>query len=459
LAYWEALAGIGAIGAAALAGLLLVYRRTRSRLRGLESIREALVAMSEGETATGALAADPALGPESTAWNKLLAETDQLRKRSVIQTARESLGDRRRAKSDLMTTCDALPQGLIVLDKNSRALYANGAAAACLGVSKQDLIGADILGYMPEGPFRQAVQQTASQPTERRTSLEVEQRDRAGGMLRFTVRPARSEDLVAAVIVIDDVTQQRVVEETRKAFVAQATHELRTPLTNIRLYVETALDEGANDAAVRAKCLNVINQEVRRLDRMVGDILSVSEIEAGSFKLRRDDVKILEMLSDLGDDYAVQAKEKGLQLNFDLPLKLPTLHGDRDKIALALHNLVGNALKYTPSGGTVTIRARDEDGRVLVDVCDTGIGIAAEDAERIFEKFYRANDQRVANITGSGLGLALAREVIRLHRGDITVQSEIDAGSTFTLSLPLVEGATEHEDKRTVVRCADGAQA
>jgi len=120
---------------------------------------------------------------------------------------------------------------------------------------------------------------------------------------------------------------------------------------------------------------------------------------------------------------------------------LPILRADRDKIALALHNLLGNALKYTPAGGQVTVTVSVDGNRISFDVTDTGIGIAPDEQEKVFEKFYRAANGRSACVTGSGLGLALAREVTRLHGGDITVQSELNKGSTFTLALPLMNEA------------------
>src|SRR6185436_8456189 len=115
------------------------------------------------------------------------------------------------------------------------------------------------------------------------------------------------EDSAAAMVVIEDITQQRAAEESRHAFVAQVTHELRTPLTNIRLYVETAIDEGESDPKLQSKCLNVINAEARRLERIVGDMLSVAEIEAGSLKLRSDDVQLETLFAELKDDYTPQA--------------------------------------------------------------------------------------------------------------------------------------------------------
>jgi len=274
--------------------------------------------------------------------------------------------------------------------------------------------------------------------------MDVERKDDGpggAGVLRFSVRPVRRDDAASAMVTIEDITQQKVAEEARHAFVAHTTHELRTPLTNIRLYVETAIDEGEANPATRAKCLNVINGETRRLERIVGEMLSMAEIEAGSLKLKPDDVRLETLFDELKADYQQQAIERQIDLQLKLPPKLPVLRGDRDKIVLALHNLMGNALKYTPEGGKVTITVEVDNRQISVSIADTGIGISPEDAERIFERFYRAKDPRVAKITGTGLGLTLAREVVRMHGGDITVESQIDQGSTFTMTLPLKAAA------------------
>jgi signal transduction histidine kinase len=200
------------------------------------------------------------------------------------------------------------------------------------------------------------------------------------------------------------------------------------------------VDEGEADPQLRAQALNVINSEARRLERIVADMLSVAEIEAGSLSIRPGDVRTDALFEDLTNDYAAQAAEKTIELGFDLPPKMPVIHGDRDRLGQALHNLVGNALKYTPPGGKVTVRVEaPEQGGLIVHVIDTGIGIDPDECERIFDRFYRANDRRIAHVTGSGLGLALAREIVRLHGGDIEVESKLDQGSTFTITLPGAE--------------------
>jgi len=238
------------------------------------------------------------------------------------------------------------------------------------------------------------------------------------------------------MIGIDDVTQQRVADEARNAFITQVTHELRAPLTNIRLYTEQAIEDGDQDPQMRGRCLNVISQEARRLEGIVTDMLSVAEIEAGTMSLRKDDVRLEMLIEALKADYSGLADEKNITLEFKLPPKLPVIHADRDKIGLALHNLVNNALKYTPDGGRVEVKVDVKDGNMIIEVVDSGIGIAEADIARIFERFYRAKDPKVSEVTGSGLGLALAREVVRLHGGDIRVESEVGKGSTFSMVLP-----------------------
>ncbi len=434
--------GLGIMAAAGLTVLLLIYRRARSRFRGIGAVREALLTIAGGQKSSAALEVGPELGPEADAWNELLAEREDLTKQIVLGKVKEALQDRDGTSGDLGAVCDALSQGLIVVDADKQVKYANGAAAVFLQTRREELLGANLAQFVKDEKILEAIHIAATGPTSRRNIFEVEQDGSAGGgVLRFIIRPVRREDTGVAMIVIEDITQKRVAEEARNTFLAQATHELRTPLTNIRLYVETALVDGDDDPAVRAKALNVINEESRRLERIVSDILSVSEIEAGSFKIERDDVRLDVLLEQLKADYEPQAAEKQIKLTFDLPPKLPVLQADRDKVALALHNLIGNALKYTPKGGRVTVHVTVAGSRISIEVTDTGIGINPAETEKIFEKFYRAKNVQDANITGSGMGLTLAREVIRLHGGDIVVRSEPDKGSSFTLMLPLSEEA------------------
>ncbi len=439
LADREVQVGVFGIGAAGMAGLAVAFASVRRRLRGLGAIRGALSALGSGETSADALTVTRAFGEEATAWNNLLAEREAWRRTQVLQKAADETAGPAQGSGALGAALDAMWQGVLLLDDKCRVMYANGAAGVFLK-TKRDAIAGEHVAMMIDAPaVREAVEAVAGGKTRQRTSVEWSRESEQGerSILRVSIKPVRRDDPGAAIVIIEDVTQQRVADESRNAFVAQATHELRTPLTNIRLYIETLVDDGESDPAIRSQCINVISQEAKRLERIVSDMLSVSEIEAGTLKIMHDDVRTEQVFEEIKQDFSIQARDKEIEFRLELPPKLPTVQGDRDKLVLALHNLVGNALKYTPSGGTVRVAAREDGGDLVVDVTDNGIGIKAEEHELIFDRFYRAKDKRINQITGSGLGLALARQVIRLHGGDITLHSEIDKGSTFTMRVPM----------------------
>ena len=445
LYFWEAQTGVGIIGALALISLLMVYRRMRARLGTMGLIREALLAHQAGGSEAATLVIQGTRQAEAEAWNKLVVEKEHLQEQVMSRRVEGILQTPVQSGSELRNALEEMWYGFILVDRNLDITYANGAAAAFLGTTLEKIRGVGFREIAPDEHVVDLLSEVASATGGNRVSVEVDTRgdgDSEGGngggaVLRFTMRPLRREDPSAAVIVIEDVTQQRVADESRNTFVTQVTHELRTPLTNIRLCAETAIEEGHADPETRAQCLNVINQETRRLERVVNDMLSVAEIEAGTIELRKDDVRLEALFEEMQAECSAQAKEKGTALEFNLPPKLPVIKGDRDKLTLALHNILNNAIKYTPQGGRITVNVDVENDEVTVDIVDNGIGISEEDMVRIFARFGCANDPRVAEITGSGLGLSLAREIVRLHGGEIRVESQLDKGSTFSVRLPV----------------------
>jgi two-component system phosphate regulon sensor histidine kinase PhoR len=241
----------------------------------------------------------------------------------------------------------------------------------------------------------------------------------------------------AHVWTMRDITQQKLAEEMRDQFVDTATHELRTPLANIKAYAETLALADVIDVEQQKQFLNTINSEATRLARFVDDLLSVSSMELGSLSLNKQVTELNRMLNEVLNKVRPQIQEKGLTFDVVLPEKMPEPELDKDKIATVLVNLLGNAVKYTPAGGRVTFRVNVTDQQLEISVEDSGVGIAPDELEKVFEKFFRSQDPRVQEQTGTGLGLALAQEVVRLHGGRITVESEINKGSTFTVLLPL----------------------
>src|SRR5258705_1895796 len=236
---------------------------------------------------------------------------------------------------------------------------------------------------------------------------------------------------------IRDITQQKLAEEMRDQFVDTATHELRTPLANIKAYAETLALADVIDIEQQKQFLNTINSEASRLARFVDDLLSVSSMELGSLSLNKQVTDLRRMLNEVLAKVRPQADEKRLAFEVTLPEKMPEPELDKDKIATVLVNLLGNAVKYTPDNGRVAFRVNITDKQIEISVSDTGVGIAADELDKVFEKFYRSSDPRVQEQTGTGLGLALSQEVVRLHGGKITVESEINKGSTFSMTLPL----------------------
>ena len=438
------LKGIAVFGMTGLAGSLVLYSLLRRKMLGLAAIRESLLgaaAFDQEELPITGFRVSEHLGPEAVSWNKLLDDRQKLQGRVALEAAAQKFQNSAGTGGDFASAFDALWMGLVILDNESRIRSINGSAAVVFKKQKTEVIDRPFASVVPDPKLVEMISAITSGRSRQRAMLEVVINGERPGtdktVLRFTVRPLRRDDSVAALVVIEDVTQQRIADESRNAFVAQATHELRTPLTNMRLYLDQLVDEGDADPRVKARCINVLSTEVRRLERIVGDMLSVAEIEAGTFKLHQDDVRLETLFNELREDFEAPAKDRDITFTMTLPPKLPVLFGDRDKIMLAVHNLIGNAVKYTPEGGSVTVKVEESAGTLVVEVIDTGFGIKDEEHELVFEKFYRSKDRRIASTAGSGIGLSLARQVIRLHGGDINVRSSIDKGSTFTLKLPV----------------------
>lgn len=424
--------------AVSIAAGLVLYLRVRRDLRPLEAIQRNVESFAAGvERQFTALSLSDTLGQVARAWNYVVEHVAQMQAQ-IPQAEGEGLANNAKQRYEsrsLRRLLDRIPLGVVRHDANHLVDYCNAAARRILRVD------ADVLGR----PLDQALaslgdgaavcHQLTSAP-----NRSLEHRHTVGGIeqtLRLLAVPI-GDSTGETLILAEDVSHVQEAERARDNFLYHVTHELRTPLTNIRLYLEMLVDGGgAEDPQKRSDGLNTISQEVRRLERIVGDMLSVAEIDAGSMKVNKDDVRVATIFDELASDFREQAAHKEITLRFDLPPKLPVIRGDRDKIVMALHNLVGNAVKYTPAGGEVTVRVGEEKGQLTVEVIDNGIGVRDEERELIFEKFYRAKDRRISGVTGTGLGLAIAREVVRLHGGDISVQSQLDKGSTFTMTLPM----------------------
>jgi signal transduction histidine kinase len=234
-----------------------------------------------------------------------------------------------------------------------------------------------------------------------------------------------------------DVTQQKLADKMRDQFIDTATHELRTPLSNIKAYAEMLATCDKIELEQQKEFCNIIDSEVTRLARFVDDLLSISSMEVGSLSADRQKVEIARLFEEVLAKIQPMMQKKDIQFEVRLPEKMGILKLDKEKMVAVLVNLLGNAAKYTPTGGHVSLKVKLKEDLLQIAIDDTGVGISPEDLPMVFEKFFRSKDARVQAEAGTGLGLSLAREVVRMHGGDISVESQLDKGSTFLVSIPL----------------------
>lgn len=420
------------------AGAIVLQRSVRVA----QAIEKQLQHMTTLTTAE-AVSLEPLADSDTTArgWNTIIEQLQHQRTIANLETRFAELcvsTDDKRWQS----VFNSLHEGIVVCDQGEVIAMVNNAFYALLGIDpNKSVIGKNLLDLLhdhladPCGVLsKHASQGSAPFVAEVRRS-----KDLAEGVVRTSRTPliAETADACGTLWTFRDVTQQKMAEETRNQFVFTATHELRTPLANIKAYAETLAITEEIDAEDQKRFYNIISGEATRLSRFVDELLNVNQMESGSVTLVRGETDIGRMLNDVVENLKPQISQKELEFEIHCAPKLPKLRLDKDKIVAALVNLLGNAVKYTPDKGTVRFVVEVDEFAISFHVEDTGIGISATELPRITEKFFRSSDERVQSIIGSGLGLAFSQEVARLHGGKITIKSELNKGSRFTLTLPL----------------------
>ncbi len=427
----------------ALGSYLLIYRRLRRHVEPMEAVERNLNALASGvERELYALSLSDSLGSVADSWNHLMQELVDLRSRGESGGGQGDLAGaalQRFETRNLRQVLDRLPIGVLRCRADGHVTYANDCAIGLLrqstpptGRSLESVTGEQVatglLGALQRGATTETIDhQTGSGEND--------------STLRFRLVRTGDKPDAELLLTLEDVTYIREAERSRDNFLYHVTHELRTPLTNIHAYAETLSRPDFDDETTRKECYNVIISETRRLSALVEDILSVSQMEVGSIRLELADVDIVRLVRELVQDNLAHAEDKQLDLRLTLPPKAPRVRGDKQRLAILINNLVGNAIKYTQATGQIQVSMEAEDGTLRFSVTDSGVGIAPEDQKHIFDKFYRAADDEVQAVSGTGLGLAIAREIARLHGGDITVESTLGKGSTFAVQLPVVPTA------------------
>ena len=343
------------------------------------------------------------------------------------------------------TILEGIADGVIVFDEQRHAIVANPAVEAMMTCRCKQIIGsrdhkADrnrartrrrARPSPPLSPGRSKIRRALTFRWARRSSPPASP---------WSSFRAKAQGVVA---VLHDVTKEVEADRAKSEFVSTVSHELRTPLTSIKGYTDLLYMDAVGDLNdEQKKFLNIVKANADRLTALSTDLLDISRVETGRIRLDMKEVDMDEIVNDVVASLQPEIQRKGLHLrSISLP-DLQPVRGDRGRIVQVLNNLLSNAYRYTPAGGTITVGVSQSDSMLRVDVADTGIGISPKDQAKLFSRFYRADDPRVREISGTGLGLAITRMFVELHGGRIWVQSELNKGSTFTFVLPTLRPST-----------------
>ncbi len=326
------------------------------------------------------------------------------------------------------TVLSAMTEGVVLFAPNGEVAYANGAARGILGRRF------DSVQEVTPAALRDAILAAADPDAKdgRVPQSIVRQFETASGVVDATVVPSTPPGSV--VVVARDVTAARGVDRLRRDFVANASHELKTPVASILAIAETLRGAASDDPDATDRFLAFLEQEANRLSRLVRDLLELSRLEGET--LEPAPVVLDRVVTTEAERLRRRAEAAGLSFVVD-HLDPAEVLGSQPDLALLVHNLVDNAIRYTPGGGQVRVSLMTRDGSASIEVDDTGIGIPSSSLDRVFERFYRVDAARSRETGGTGLGLSIVRHVAESHGGQVRVESVLGAGSTFIVRLPL----------------------
>jgi two-component system phosphate regulon sensor histidine kinase PhoR len=353
----------------------------------------------------------------------------------TLQERIETLTEER---NRVLAVLGGMVEGVVAVDGRERVIHMNEPAAEILGADPQDALGRALGTVTRVREIPDVLSDTLRSGVPRSREIHLPDGN-ATRMLEVHSAPIHGavREGVGAVVVLHDVTELRRLEGVRRDFVANVSHELKTPLTVVRATVETMLEDAEMTPEVRTRFLQKVRLQSDRLTSIVTDLLSLARIESGSEQPELEPLDLREPARESFRALGPAAEAKGLRMTIELPEDPATIRGDRASLRLALDNLLDNAVKYTPSGGEVSMRVLAGDGEAVVEVRDTGIGIEPQHGERVFERFYRVDKARSRDLGGTGLGLSIVRNAVVVHGGRIDYESAPGAGSVFRLHLPL----------------------
>jgi two-component system, OmpR family, phosphate regulon sensor histidine kinase PhoR len=329
----------------------------------------------------------------------------------------------------------SMEEGVAVIGSDQRVIYCNGAFCRDAGIANMSCEGRPVMELIRHSDLLSMIQKALA-------GSEAIHGEVVVGSIRtrsyaVTAAPISFEGAITgAVMVLHDITEIRRLERARRDFIANISHEFKTPLTAIQGFAETLLGGALDDMQNRQRFLEIIREHALRLGRLTDDLLELAQIEAGQMQREMKPVLVADIIDPCMEVTRIKAEQKGLLLEAEYDKDLPALRGDVRSFQEILQNLLDNAVRYTPSGGSIRVKAVVEGSEAVLSVADTGIGILKTDQDRIFERFYRADAARSRESGGTGLGLSIVKHLVDVLGGRIRVESEVGQGSTFFIYLP-----------------------
>jgi len=332
-----------------------------------------------------------------------------------------------------------MADGLLMLNKNGKIVSVNPMLGILLRMHPAEIIG-------------QNARDSHLDPRLEAICSPLTTRERTGVLANEVILPGKPPTIlrlfatsvtddsgqpIGEVRIVHDVTKERELEQLKDDFLSTVSHELRTPLFSIQGFVRLMLDEEATDSETQREFLGIIERQANQLTKLVNNLLDMNKLSAGLLTVEREPVQVIDIINQTVLKLQGFAHQEDVKLVSQLPPSLPLISGDAQRLEQVMTNLAGNAIKFTPPGGTVTIEAKKSPERITIAVSDTGIGISQKNVDRIFSKFYQVEEATTRSVQGSGLGLHISKQLIEKHKGKIWAESELDKGSTFYIELPI----------------------
>ena len=413
--------------------LLLENRRDNQKLVQLNQKVKDLIAGDYSEVL------DMQGSPEITDMTNSINDLSE-----VIRLTHENLEQETKRLSSILSY---MTDGVLATNRRGQIITINDMATKQLGVKRdevQNMSILDLLSISDEYDLRDLITNVPE--------LTIDSQDENGAYLSLRVRFAlvrRESGFISGLVaVLHDTTEQDKEERERRLFVSNVSHELRTPLTSVKSYLE-ALDEGALSEPVAPDFVKVSLNETNRMMRMVTDLLSLSRIDNETSHLEvelTNFTAFITFILNRFDKIKNQDETKKYEIIRDYPITPIWVEIDTDKLTQVIDNIMNNAIKYSPDGGTITVSIKTTDEQLILSIADEGLGIPKQDLPKIFDRFYRVDKARSRAQGGTGLGLAIAKEIIKQHQGFIWAKSEYGVGSTFTIVLPYENDGVRDDD-------------